>query len=438
MSKLAKSKSVTSRINLTVLISILVLTIVISGCSTINANSGTKKYRTGYNSLDMTFASGSPPDSFNYDSNCQNYGDCQNEIPIVVQIKNTGASDAYGMLYISGYDPNIISIAGDGAYMPRGNAFTNFYFNNNGFGFQFGGPNYYIGYQQQGQGTASAFSVLHNNQNINYGMGSFGQNGEYYHLNVAIDNSQNRIGYSAGELFFKNYITGGMCANNLVCGFRTVFAIEGDTEQTPGGGIEVYDFPAYIFGLPESLEVFQQPIMVTACYTYATRTTTMMCIDPRPNSNAHKVCTPTGVSLSGGQGGPISIITVEQQAGNQKTVFTIHVKHTKKGTYDQVYDWYSLAKCNPNSGLLLKATDLNVVYIDHVDLSGIPLDCSQRDANGLYRVRLDDSGNGQITCTAYLNAATTLTGGAYEAPLTIDFAYGYSKSIQKVINIRKI
>ncbi len=433
--------------HLLIVLSVFVLAIFITGCTgNPNANPGNAKYRTGYDSLDMTFASGSPPDTFNYDSSCDLYSptysgvDCQNEIPIVLQIKNTGASDAYGFLYIHGYDPNIISIAGDQAYMPMGNAFSNPVFNDNMFSFSFGNRNTYFGFMQQGTGQQSMFSATYHNQRVNYGAGAFGSNGDFYTMNVVARNPDgSRIGFSVGKNFFSSYINGGWCPNNVVCGFRSIIALAGDNEETPGGDIQVYDFPAYLFGLPESLETFNQPIMATACYTYATRTTAMMCIDPRPNSNARKVCTPASVTLSGGQGGPIAITSIEQQPSNQRTVFTIHVKLNKKGTYDQVFDWPNLAKCNPNSGAIVRATDLNVVYVDYIALSGLPgiITCAQPTNYG-YRIRLDDSGNGQITCTAELGTVYAQTQGAYEAPLTIDLAYGYSKSVQKLVNIRKI
>ena len=52
-----------------------------------------------------------------------------------------------------------------------------------------------------------------------------------------------------------------------------------------------------------------------------------------------------------------------------------------------------------------------------------------------YKIRLDTSGNGQISCTANfpLNAES-----AYEAPLEIELWYGYSKNIYKEITIKRI
>lgn len=410
---------------------LVLLSIFMSGCmgQLGNANTGKKTYYTGYDSIEMKFATDSPPDTFYYDPECDIYNDCENEIPVVVELKNKGASDSYGALYIHGYDPNIISVAGDMAYMPRGSFFRISGNTQSGYTIELGGQGIYLGYRGGGTSPNSRFSVNQNNRPVYFGLGAFTDQGGVTGVNFQI-NQPGRIGFSLGHNSLDRLRTS--CGNNI-CGFRTIFALPGDTAETPGGGIEVFEFPSYIFGLPPSLESFKQPIAITACYDYVTRATAMMCIDPNPNNNIRKVCRAGGVSLSSGQGAPLAITRIDQIAANKKSVFTIHVKHNKKDQTSVIYDWQQLYKCNPNSGSIVKATDLNVAYVGYIALSGRPdlIECTPQDG----KIRLDESGNGQITCTAF---SDNNVESAYEAPLEIELWYGYSKTIQKNINIRRI
>jgi len=403
-----------------IILLILALIFLISGCTGggIDNSSLNTKYYQGYDSLEMTFLTDSPPSLFTYDQQGNN------EMPITVQIKNKGASDSYGALYVHGYDPSIIDL-------PRTPTNNNVNYLTN--------PNGAVGLV--GQGTyfgISANQGVNGNTNVgatvgfksqtgqNYGASVFTVNGQLLGLNIWI--SPDRVGYGLAKYAFNTF------ANSF--GWRAIIALEGDTPTTPGGGVEVYEFPAYIYAgaIPESLEQFNQPIWVTACFDYSTRATAMMCIDPHPTSNTEKACFARSVSLSGGQGAPVSVTRVDQQSSSTKVVFTIYIHHTKQSTYDDVYDYFSLYKCNPESGAVVKPTDKNVVYVadDYPRLSKQVLSCIPSDK----RIRLDEGGNGQITCTADLTIQGT-SQSAYEAPLQIELWYSYSKSIYRNVIIKK-
>ena len=214
-------------------------------------------------------------------------------------------------------------------------------------------------------------------------------------------------------------------------GWLKTFDMEGRSVNNPAGSMDVVEFPSTITSLPPSLEEFQQRIMVTSCFSYATHASTMVCIDPEPYSNVKKVCLPQTVSLGGGQGAPVSVSSIEQKPGRGRTVFTINIKLTKKDTYDELYDFFSLYKCDPSSGQTVKVTDKNIVYVGYVYLSDydITMNCLPDQI-----IRLDDSGNGQIICSADIPSGT----GAYQAPLEVELWYGYSKSIYKDVIVRKI
>lgn len=388
--------------------------LVISGCS-IGPNRGTsyqKRYYQGYDSLDMKFLDGSPPNTFYYDSESFN-----NEIPIAVEVRNKGASQAYGAIFIHGYDPNIIEVAGGGLPGPG-----NINWNSGSGTLNIGGI--YIGLSGGGSFGSGTIGWISPNNHY-YGGTVFTQNGNFVGLNVNINLNSNNIGARLANPAFS--------ALQSLYGWNAPIVLEGDTPESPGGGMEVYEFPSYIYYLPESLEKFRQPIMVTACYTYVTRASTMICIDPKPNSNSNKACIARDVSLSGGQGGPVAVTRVEQQSSSDKVVLTITVKHNKKNVLDELFDVTQLFyKCNPHSGSTIKPSDKNVVDILYVELSGLDITAT---CSGGGKIRLDQSGNGQFTCTGYINQ---LSDSAYEAPLLIELGYGYGKNIYKEVTIKKI
>lgn len=393
---------------------LIIAVIVISGCS-VGPNSGSnyqRKYYQGYDSLDIKFLDESPPTRFYYNSDGSD-----NEIPVVLEVKNKGASDAYGAIYIHGYDPKIVEVAG--GRLPEDNGINW----NSGTGV-LNIDGFYIGIPGGGsQGTINLGFIAPNGNN--YGFTAFTQNGNFVGLTANINLNTNRVGARLADPVLN--------AMQGTFGWSAPIVMEGDTPESPGGGMEVYEFPSYIYYLPESLEEFRQPIMVTACYSYVTRSTAMVCVDPKPNSNSKKACIARDVSLSGGQGAPVAITRVEQQASSGKIVFTITVKHNKKNTLDELFDITQLfTKCNPHAGNIVKPSDKNVVDILYVELSGeeITPQCS-----GNRRIRLDQSGNGQFTCTAYLTSASD---SAYEAPLFIELGYGYGKNIYKEVTIKKI
>lgn len=391
---------------------ILAALIFVSGCAVGPGGGNTyqRKYYQGYNSLDIRFLDDSPPTTAYFDS--QTGG---NEIPIVVEVKNTGAADAYGALYIHGFDPNIVEIAG-GKLPGQGHVS----FNNGGFTI----GNIYIGLSGRSSNILGNIGFISPTGNY-YGGSVFLKDGKFVGLNLNVDATSNRIGSR-----YANSILEALAAN---FGWSAVINLEGDTPETAGGGLEVYEFPAYVYYLPESLEQFRQPIMVTACYEYATRSTVMMCVDPNPNSNANKACIARNVGVSGGQGGPVAVTYIEQKASRDKVVFTITVKHTRKNKLDDIFDLNTLFyKCNPFGGSIVKPTDKNVVYLAYVGFSDQDI-TSQCSGGGI--IRLDQSGNGQISCTAYLSEADI---AASQKPLTIELYYGYGKSIYKEITIKKI
>jgi hypothetical protein len=390
------------------------LAFILSGCNGVTSGNTpyNKKYYTGYDSLQMRFLPESPPNTFYYDQKGFN------EIPIIVEVKNTGAADSMGGLYVHGIDPNMIQLAG--GKLP-GSSNVNFYAGNDGVRFSVGGI--YVGLSGGGN-AASVGGHFTSPDGSNYGFGVFTQDGQIKGLDIRMTPDRRGYGMSSTTLRLLSQYPG----------WNGAISLYGDTETTPGGGLQIYDFPAYMYAytLPESLERFTQNIGVTACFDYATRASEMVCLDPNPHSGATKSCSPRTVTLSGGQGAPVAITRIDQQTSASKVVFTIYIKHNKKDIYDQLYDFEKLDKCSPQANAIVRPTDKNVVYTGHIRVSNqdITMNCIPDR-----RIRLDDQGNGQITCTYYFDGSLT---SATLTPIDMELWYGYSKTIYKSMLVKKI
>ena len=135
-----------------------------------------------------------------------------------------------------------------------------------------------------------------------------------------------------------------------------------------------------------------------------------------------------------GMGAPVAITSVEQRPAKGRTTFIINVHHNRKNAGDMLYDYFSLYKCDPAAGGIVKTTDKNVVYVGYVYLSNLDITmlCLPDQI-----IRLDASGNGQITCSVDFPQGMALNG-AYRAPLEIELWYGYSKTIVRNVLIKRI
>jgi hypothetical protein len=420
----------------------IITLIVASGCTSTYGNT---KYYTGYNSVEMKFLSDSPPAIFYYDSQAAEEGrdPTVNTIPINVQIQNLGSSDSYGALFIHGFDPNIVAVDGYtrpysiGGYM-RGPVFGGWYQGGQNYGFNLGGLdigkgyNLNFGFQKVGDRNIMSFSTF--NGGVNDRSALFSSLGftiatsSHGLTGISTQVAQGRVGSVLRPITMGMFNSFGWRG-----GWLKLFDLEGRNPNNPGGAMDVVEFPATILTLPPSLEEFRQRIMVTSCFDYATHASTMVCIDPEPYSNVRKSCIPQTVSAGGGQGAPVAITTIEQKAGKGRTVFTINIHLNKKDSYDELYDYFSLYKCDPASGATVKVTDKNIVYVGYVYLSDydITMNCIPDQI-----IRLDEGGNGQITCSVTFPQGTPTS--AYQAPLEVELWYGYSKSIYRDIIVKKI
>ncbi|MFP4111663.1 MAG: hypothetical protein ACLFPQ_03280 [Candidatus Woesearchaeota archaeon] len=202
--------------------------------------------------------------------------------------------------------------------------------------------------------------------------------------------------------------------------------LNGKSQFFPEGGYEIKSYFADInYGFDSNS--YRPTILVTACYNYQTRASPLVCIDPTPTSTTvkNKICTMSDVSMSGGQGGPVSVTSLEQSGNSQKTIFKIHIQNQGGG---QVIPWDAYDRCQE-----LTRRDIDTVQ---VQVSASSLGNGQCTPAGTsdQPVRLQN-GRGVIVCT-FDNPLGR--NDAYTTPLDITLSYGYSESIMKQVNIIKI
>jgi len=188
----------------------------------------------------------------------------------------------------------------------------------------------------------------------------------------------------------------------------------------PEGGRDTVEFSSDKLDLPKSVDSLPQKFILTACYEYETIASPIVCIDPQlyKIKAIEDACTVRDVSLSGGQGAPVSINTVEvDMISENKVGFTIHISNVGGGTV--LRPGVSLTNCLSN----LDYDDYNIIDYDVDMTSGSMIDCSPE------KVRLVND-RASIYCTFRISGES-----AYTTPLEINLDYNYLDSISKDVEI---
>ena len=154
-------------------------------------------------------------------------------------------------------------------------------------------------------------------------------------------------------------------------------------------------------------------------------------------------CSIGTVSLSGGQGAPVSITSVEEEMIPMgEGLFRLNIKISvanNGGGKVVAYDRNAYEKdC---TGLALKPEEVGLINIEGVKFSKyglnigeFPISCINAPGN---KFRLDSTNKYKIECYAKLDSEF-VGSAAFTTPLTIELAYGYSQlSESKTITIKK-
>ena len=228
-------------------------------------------------------------------------------------------------------------------------------------------------------------------------------------------------------------------------------ALDGRSDLNPYGSLDVMAFQGKIHYDKMIVEKYEPILLATLCYNYNTVAGPSVCIDPDPYSitSEKKSCQIHYFNLDG-QGGPVAVIGIQEEAFASKTSFKITVKNVGGGDVLRPSE-ETLEKCNPSkpgtggafevSKSKVTLDDMNKIYVDEVSISGKNLECapfmdsagSTRASSGIMRLV---NGEGFIICDLKKEQYGQ-TVAAYTTPLQIKLSYGYRTSTARKLLIIK-
>ena len=223
------------------------------------------------------------------------------------------------------------------------------------------------------------------------------------------------------------YIIGGDSGFLSIDNADGSFSVEGRSKINPFPGKSLIEKKLRTGELDPQRQVHDASITATICYPYETHAGLNVCIDTDPLNLAQrkKVCSPSVVSGSGGQGGPVAVTEVEPSMipEGDAVVPSFVVRIANVGTGLVVDPRKVSLACQP----LVQSKDLFDVVELNARLTDTPLSCDSK-------VKLRD-GKAEVECVAVESFDRAL--GSYMAPLTINLKYGYTQSISAPVKIER-
>jgi hypothetical protein len=204
----------------------------------------------------------------------------------------------------------------------------------------------------------------------------------------------------------------------------------GKSVENPIGEKRIVTLLGKTKSLPSQLERITLPLVITACYEYSTIASPAVCIDTDILNQIpanKKSCAVKSLSFSG-QGAPVAVtgIVPRMYAGAGETVrpeFTITIRNSGRGfvlASNRIYE-----ACSPDA---IVAEEFNVADLK-VTLSDSQLRCRPDSLKFV---------SGQATVVCSLEEGIDKRLGAYSAPLIIEMNYGYSTSLSKSFELKRI
>lgn len=423
--------------NKSIMVVSLLLVLFLAGCSGsqgIFSGSGAnanKDYYEGNEGVRMNFVSATDPPSRMY-----YYNDAESDsFYVTVNVQNIGASWTRGGIYVSGYDPSMIEIEeidiprlasgwGDctidlgflgglftgqvGCSDTGFNAYTD---TQGGFGIGFDSIGKLLGIEEDDWWT-----------DIGLTYESMGNGGKF--------------SMDFGDNFNLNYLNNGKGLVILLSGLSfdryngQEYLLHPDNYDYPGGEMEQIVFNGHIKDWPQGLDRTDRPMpfLVTNCYVYSTYAAPQVCIDPAPEDQTRKVCTPRKITFNGGNGAPVAITSIEQENTKRKVYFTLNIKNVAGG---QIFDLGYMERCSPYYPGRLTTRELDKVYLMDARIGNTHLECTPDRGQGIRLV----NGQGQARCSYNMEYVTAKS--AYETPLIVEVAYGYTDYMERRTMIKR-
>lgn len=226
-----------------------------------------------------------------------------------------------------------------------------------------------------------------------------------------------------------------------VAGERVAFNLLGRSQLDPQGERAVISANVQPLSLDPLTEQHRTTIIVTACYPYATEASAQICIDTDVYGMKpiEKVCKPSTVTLSGGQGAPVAVTKVEERilsSGGEyiHPQFIIFVKNIGRGTVvrqDKVEAACSAqALSETERKQFFNSVTLDDIRFSEFSFTGGHFDCIPGE------VKLKD-GEGFIKCTLH-DELLSIERETYATPLFIRLRYGYFQTIATDVLLERV
>ncbi len=208
-----------------------------------------------------------------------------------------------------------------------------------------------------------------------------------------------------------------------------LFTVEGRRPENIVGDKFLETIQLRTRALPPQTEVLTTRLGATVCYPYQTHAELTTCIDTDVFQRAkNKACTAKAQSLSGGQGGPVSVTKIEpfysphDDASKVRAEYLLTVRNQGTG---QIYPRdKSLEACTPQPS---EKIDWNKITIN-VILGDVQLTCAQSQLTLV---------NNEATVRCEMPGGISKTAGTYTTTLTADIDYGYSVTLTKTAQIKR-
>ncbi len=187
-------------------------------------------------------------------------------------------------------------------------------------------------------------------------------------------------------------------------------SIAGRSQNLPTGGeIDLSD--SFTVRLPNGVDDLPDVnLQADLCYSYKTQPYVQVCVDPDPTDNENDACA-AGVTggVSGGQGAPIALSSVNVESSKSRTTFTFTVSDSGKGEPYLGGNCRDIPAENQESIRLTKAQKSD----------GSSLNCTPSVGS---KLRLD-GGRIQFTCKM-----DNIGDSAYVTVLSLGFDYNYKQT----------
>ena len=180
-------------------------------------------------------------------------------------------------------------------------------------------------------------------------------------------------------------------------------------------------FPGYDGTRKSVITNYTRKLKARACYYYETKANADICIDTQKftrQSSDKPVCTMKDLKLSGGQGGPVGIVSISPTIipqGTDKTTVQLGVSISKlQGMDHQVF--------HPSNGCNIDYQNKITVA---VEMGGKPLTCTPTE------VQLKEKASVGTICKIDVDSRL----GAYKSPVGVTMKYYVQQSLLKDVTI---